>query len=277
MNIVAPAPGTLGAGAMNRLQDGIAQEGVALLEGFMPASLCTAARRLLDRFRNLTDDPESWYGSHPTPDGAVPVHQAEALWNLRQYAPLHDLFRALLGTPFLWVSIDCGAINPPHRPGIDEAPRFHWEVDPRRSARRLQGLVYLEACAKDQGVYECVPGIFRRPEAWRAVHGVGPFEQTLIREQAIRQLPGGRGSLVLWDARMPHRLAPNTAELPSYSFRVTMFPEGDGARRQERISDFEARRAPAWARATSGQTHPEPGPAPVLTELGEQLLGRRPW
>jgi ectoine hydroxylase-related dioxygenase (phytanoyl-CoA dioxygenase family) len=120
-----------------------------------------------------------------------------------------------------------------------------------------------------------VPGLFRQLEAWRAVYGVEPFPADRIRAEQILDITGTKGSLLVWDARLPAGSALNRSPVPRYSMMVTMLPEGDEERRAQRIDDFEAQRAPAWLR--DGKSVSENHGPLKLTELGEQLLGRKPW
>jgi hypothetical protein len=277
MNTFDTAAPVLPGAVLEALHADLARDGVSRVAGLVPDTLCSAARAEIDRFGNFSADPDSWYAQPPRSDDSLPVHQSQAFWDIRQLPGIYELFRAVLGTPFLWVTLDGPAFRPPERAGDRSGRPFRWDVDPRRADRRVQGLVYLEDCATEQGAFRCVPGIYRNPEAWRAIHGVGPFEAERIRPREIQAVGGRRGDLVLWDARLPHGTGPNTLDAPSYSLPVTLFPEGDQTRRRERVQDFEDRRAPAFHRGTPGQRDPEPGAVPQLTDLGERLLGRLPW
>ena len=276
MNTLDTTPPVPGGAALESLHADLARDGVGRAAGLVPDALCDAARAEIDRFGNFGTDPESWY-ARLAGDERLPLHQSQAFWDIRQLPGIHELFRAVLGTPFLWVTVDGPTFRPPERDGDRTGSPFRWDVDPRRSDRRVQGLVYLDDCAAEQGAFRCVPAIYRNPEAWRAVHGIAPFEAERLRPEAIREVAGRRGDLVLWDARLPHGTGPNRLDRPSYGLPVTLFPEGDERRRRERVEDFEARRPPAFHRGRPGQRDPEPGPVPRLSELGEHLLGRRPW
>jgi len=278
MNSLAGQKSRISEGELASLRAGLEHDGVGVLPGFIPAALCDAARGAIDDHLGITTDPASWYRHKPAPDGLLPLHHPQAFWDIRQHRPLYEVFRALIATPFLWVSMDRGSFKAPFRHNHprerNDAP-FHWEMDPRRPERRLQAMIYLETCRADQGPFRCVPGLFRQLEAWRAVYGVEPFPADRIRAEQILDITGTKGSLLVWDARLPAGSALNRSPVPRYSMMVTMLPEGDEERRAQRIEDFEAQRAPAWLR--DGKSVSENHGPLKLTELGEQLLGRKPW
>jgi hypothetical protein len=280
MNSGRGNPEQILATALEPVVEGLLHDGVAVLPALVPSDRCAAARAAIDDHRGITEDRATWYRHEPAENGIVPVHQHPSFWDIRQLPEVYSVFRALLGTPFLWVSMDRGSFKPPYRPDhpdwADNSP-FHWDVDPRESTRRLQGMVYLTDCDADQGAFQCVPDIYRNPDPWWSIHGLEPFAEQRIRSDGIHRIGAPAGSLIVWDARLPHGSGVNRAADPRYALYMTMYREGSEARRAQRVADFDARRAPAWWRDVPGQMDPEPEPGATLSPLGEQLLGRTPW
>ena len=213
-----------------------------------------------------------------TDAGRVPPNQHPAFWAVRQYPPLYELFRGLLGTPFLWVTVDEGVHDPAGAPGRHDGDwSLGWRFDPRSDGRHLQGMVLLSDARSDPGAFRCVPHIYRNPGPWCSIHGVGPIAASRIREEEVLSVRGAAGSLVIWDARLPCGRSPNETGADRYGMFVTMHREADEARRRERVHNFDDGLPPAWDRAMPGQPAPESFARPVLTELGERLLGRENW
>ena len=259
-----PSPNTL-----EPIRAGLLHDGVAVVPGLVPEDLCLRARDAIDAWRAQACD-----GTHT---GQVPLNQHAAFWEIRQHPPVYALFRALLGTPFLWVTVDVGLHEPADAPTSAHDRPFGWDVDPRLQARHLRGLVMLSDSRADPGTFRCIPHIFRNPDPWWSIYGIEPIPAARIREDQVHTVKAGIGSLVVWDARLPTGRGANHSSRDRYGLMLTMDLEGDEARRAERLRNFEEGRPPAWARALPGQPRPGALPRPELTELGDRLLGRAPW
>ena len=282
MNTGPSDQGAHEAGALEPIRAGLLHDGVALVPDLVPADLCARARCAIDdwvaRFRRGAVRAPPPDREQATGRGLVPIHQHPAFWDVRQYPPLYRLFRALLGTPFLWTTIDEGVHDAPaasREAGVDDD--FTWRVDPRVPGRRLRGMVLLSDARADAGAFRCVPHIFRNPEPWWAIHGVKPIPAERIRPERVHSVRGDVGSLVLWDARLPSGRGANRTNCDRYGMFVAMDEEGDEPRRRERLRNFEEARPPAWARTLPGQPQPGSLGTASLSDLGERLLGRRAW
>jgi hypothetical protein len=237
--------------------------------------MCADARAAMDAWRSGLGA-----GVRPSPEdgGHVPLNQHPAFWAVRQHPPLYELFRDLLGTPFLWVTVDEGLHDPAGgRCGEHLDCRLGWQIDPRIEGRHLRGMILLSDARTDPGAFRCVPHIFRNPGPWWSIHGVEPIEAARIRDDEVLSVMGDVGSLVLWDARLPTGRGENATHEDRYGMHVTMDREGDEARRCERVRNFEQGLPPAWDRALPGQPPPGSFARPELTELGECLLGLEAW
>jgi hypothetical protein len=95
-------------------REGLAREGYTVVCGLVPTDLIRAASDVITAFVNADlDRPETWYRHEPLEWSIVPVHQAQAFWDIRQRPTVHATFAALLGTNRLWVSMDRGVFKVP--------------------------------------------------------------------------------------------------------------------------------------------------------------------
>jgi hypothetical protein len=105
---------------------------------------------------------------------------------------------------------------------------------------------------------------------------------------------GKAGDLVIWHQFLPHGNSRNESALPRLAQYIAMFPTpnaaiqgGAGGRMSFDSSGGEVEplrgeveqaegRVMAWSRGQEKEGRPN-APAATLTELGEKLLGARPW
>jgi hypothetical protein len=259
-------------------------EGFAVVPAVVPRACCDAVIDAVGEFLALDlRDPGNWYARRLEGHGIVPLHHAQALWDLRQQPALHAVFAALLGQPELWVSHDRVSFKAPQRGWQDpvRTSPVHWDGDPRGERRlRVQGVVYLTDTEPDQGAFCCVPGIYRDLERWLAAHpDDGEIRRPPVDDHEIVRVGAPAGSLILWHRLMPHSSAPNELDTPRFTAYVTMDPTGDEQQREELAAAFLNKTPPAWAirQQVPGQQNPEPGPPANLTELGRKLTGLDVW
>jgi ectoine hydroxylase-related dioxygenase (phytanoyl-CoA dioxygenase family) len=257
--------------------------GYLVVERLVPEPVCAAARAAIAEYLGLrADDPETWYRHTVRGHGIIPLHHAQAFWDLRQHPAVHAAFAALYGSEKLWVSIDRASFKPPsrERPHAYRAQPFHWDGDPRRRGLSIQGLVYLSDTSPEQGGFCCVPEFYRQLDTWLEHHtGDTAPQNPDVRGYPIVRVGAPAGSLVVWNRRMPHTSAENVGDRPRWVQYVTMDPEGDEAARAVQAAMYREKRPPAWAlrQQIPEQQIPEPGEPARLTELGRKLAGVTPW
>jgi hypothetical protein len=267
-------PSDLAPGALEPIRSALLHDGVALVPGIVPVELCLAACDAIDAWSvGLTDTAA---GRRHARRGLVPLNQHADFWAIRQHPAVYALFRALLGTPFLWVTVDEG-VHEPAGSNLPDDECFRWPLDPRIGGRHLRGMVILSDAREDSGLFRCVPHIFRNPDPWWSIYGIEPIPTGRIRSDQVLSVRGDVGSVIIWDARMPTTRGPNNSSLDRYAMHLAMDQEGDDERRKERLKNFEEGLPPAWARRLPGQPIPGSLGEPKLSDLGERLLGRIPW
>lgn len=258
------------------------RDGWAVLPEAVPEPLVAAAREAVCAFLGVElDDRESWYRVDPRAQGFVPLHHAQAFWDVRQHPRVHAAFAELWGDERLWVTIDRAHFRPPLDPARPEhahGRRIHWDRDPFASdGRFFQGVLYLADTSAEQGGFECVPALFRGFDDWVAANPGGNWHVVEAPEREVVRVAGRAGDLVVWDWRLAHGAGANRSDRPRIAQYVTMFPP-DQAQREERIECWRERRAPAGMRGFPGQLDPEPGAGPAeLGPLGRKLLGLDEW
>ena len=198
----------------------------------VPLELCAKLASTVRAFVGADDaKPESWYKNDLDiyseltekkkkpihgPCGMVQLSHHENLWRLRQCPRIHDIFSDVYGTEKLWVTTDRAHFKPPENGKFpkwsDAGPvhsGLHWDaaIDDLPLPFAVQGVVYLEDTAADQGALRVVPGSFR----------------DLIRKEAIA-VPGKAGTLVLWHSGVLHGPGRNVSTKPRISAYVAMLP-----------------------------------------------------
>lgn len=260
------------------------EQGYLVVAGLVPAALCARVRAAICDFTGIVeDDPDTWRRHDVQGHGIVPLHHAQALWEVRQLPELHRVFATLYGTDALWVTVDRVSVKAPARQFATpyRVDPIHWDGDPRTlPGRAIQGLVYLTDTAPEQGGFCCVPDLFRTLDRWLPEHANDPNPlQPDVSGYPILQIGAPAGSLVLWDRRMPHSSGANHCDRPRWVQYVAMNTAGDEAARGALRTLYEQKRPPGWAlrQAVPGQQDPEPGAPARLSPLGRKLAGVDPW
>lgn len=257
------------------LREAFLRDGVVLVENVVPSHLCDAVISATDSFLPAVASRPGRQVGH----GIVPLHHAQALWDLRTLPAVHEVFAAIHGTPELLVSVDRVSAKPPGAGSEQERSPVHWDCDPfTLEGIGTQGLVYLTDTSDAQGPFCCVPSIYRGMAEYRKQYADEPDRhRPRFAEQDVLRVPGTRGSLVVFHRLMPHSSELNRSDLPRYTQYVTMGPAAAQAR-ADTAKLWRTRMPPEWAirQKVPGQQLPEPGTA-TLTDLGARLAGVIAW
>ena len=257
----------------------LATEGYIVLPGIIPQALCSDVVKLIMSFTGSDlKKPDSWYKKDLGHNGIVPIHQHQALWNIRQYPVIHQAFAKLLATEKLWVRLDRLSFKPPQRqPEAFDKSNIHLDFPYQKiTSLRLQGILYLTDTEENQGAFCCVPELFKQPEVLKQKKYLW-FSNEELEGYEIRNVSATAGSLIIWDSRLPHSGNINTSDQPRLAQYISMCPEDSEESRASRIALWQARRAPEKWRNMPYQQDPEDGEVAKLTELGQKLLGLTRW
>ncbi|CAF1274188.1 unnamed protein product [Didymodactylos carnosus] len=138
--------------------------------------------------------------------------------------------------------------------------------------RKLQGIVALADCREEDGGFHAVPGFQNFISTWTsqnqqvcldANQGGDPTTIQIPKNDPIRKhiqrMPIRKGSLLVWDSRLPHGNFPNNSNRMRIVQYMHMAPVADEALRSFPLTKEDL---PATFQ---------------LTELGEKLYGFKPW
>jgi len=259
--------------------------GVLVVPDVVPESLTSKVIEAILSYTGVElDNANTWYQPRFAGHGIVPLHHAQALWDIRQHPAVYQVFASLYQQHALWVSMDRASYKPPVSP-ITQAWRrepLHWDCDPWQfTDQSFQGLVYLTDTDVNQGAFCCVPSIFQNLSDYLKIHAdnadrrypkVGPSD--------LVSFSGNAGSLVIFNRLMPHTSLQNASSHHRFVQYVTMQPAVSLEKeRQQRIYEWQNKMPPAWAisQRVPGQDVPEPGGRAELTRLGEKLVGIVDW
>lgn len=229
------------------------RDGVVVVKGAVPPALAAAAAAAVHEFVGANaSDSASWYRNvldiyeDILPDGRKPPHgpcgmvqmfHHESLWALRQHPRVHAAFADVYGTARLWVTADRAHFKPPEssaHPAWSDPGQvhvgLHWDVETGRDhwpvPFAVQGVVYLEDTALDQGPLHVVPGFHRQFAAWDAAQSAGRDGRRPAPDSTPRAVPvaASAGDLVLWHSLLPHGPGRNVGARPRISAYVAMLP-----------------------------------------------------
>jgi hypothetical protein len=263
-------------------QSALLENGYTVITEAVSPELCARVVDLI--WRHLQMDPNdssTWYDAAA---GIFELYHDQAMWDVRQYPPLHQKFADLLGTEKLWVSIDRVSMKPPlsaKHPEYQDPGFVHLDFDPRAGADNslpwsVQGVVVLADTDADQGGFWCVPEIYRDMDNWARDQ---PEDMTKwsYTDFEPTPVPGRTGDIVIWSTRTPHGSGPNRSTVPRLAQYVTMFPARweEEAERAAQVQAWQDRLVPDFG--LQPFTRESEGPPAQLTALGRKLVGLDSW
>jgi hypothetical protein len=238
---------------------------------------------------------DSWYQPPITLDGMVEMYQHQAIWDNRQHPNIYNVYRQLWKRDDLWVSLDRVGFKPPpddRFPQFQKAGFMHLDANPYEGPIKfgLQGVLYLSDTAADQGGFHCMPGWHRRTDEWMTLAQklTGNPKANAVRGPDMKNLPdrtpieGNAGDLVIWHRALPHGNGWNTSDRPRLAQYILMHParDPDDPDAAERIQVWRDHAGPQKRPYFHGDPRgweKKNCQTAKLTELGEKLLGLKPW
>ena len=239
-------------------------------------------------------DPTTWYAppraemqmKELTGTGMVEVYNHQYLWNNRQEKRVYEAFVDIWGTEKLWVTIDRANLNFPQRPGEDKKGFIHWDYDPETRPQNVQGVLALaDQTDENMGGFQCIPWLYRNYDSWKLTQ---PEDRDHFKpdvsglEDKIVKVKMEAGDLLIFNSTQPHGIRPNkSGDKVRIAQYISMMPaeEDNDEMRQWRINSWKNKVPPEgyafpgdprkWEQTRYGTAK--------LSELGERLLGLKPW
>jgi len=255
------------------------------------------------------DDPLTWDNPNwmkkfgDVKNGFVNGFSYEELkwsWENRQSPNIYKLFTIILGRNDLWVKFDrYGHMRPTKQiplkkarpydpPAFIDKPEWltgeqwlHWDQNPwaQPNFKGVQGVLALSNSTEDTGGFLCVPGSHLVMKEWgeknkQHSHSIEYVE--IPRNDSLynftQKITLRKGSFLVWDSRTLHANYANRSSQFRTVQYITYFPaikdsEDENEGETKKMRTFQVR---AWG-------HQGHYPPPLLTHLGEKLLGARNW
>ncbi len=268
--------------------------GFVIVPHAVPPDHLARLKTLLWEFQEMDpSDPLTWdkaqLRDNPMTElnnsGMVEIYNHQFLWDNRQYPRVYNAFVDVWDREDLWVTIDRANLNPPNR-GIRPFHGFiHWDSDTSRVPLpvNVQGVLSLVDTDPEVGGFQCVPELFRTFEEWIATQprDRNPFYPDTTGFQ-IQFIPLKAGDLLIWNTLLAHGIKPNTSSnrvrMAQY---ISMYPadENNSQVREMRIRCWRDREPPKGFAFPGDPREWEKKryPRAELSQLGESLLGLRPW
>ncbi len=190
---------------------------------------CESTIDLICDFINIKrDDPSTWYKAHPEKQGImVQLFQHPVLEKNRRSEKIKLAYEQLWGRKDIWVNTDRVGFNPPETPTWKfPGPGLHWDVSLQLPIPfGLQGILYLNDTAANQGAFTLAPGFQNKIEAW--LNGLpASVDPRYENIHALGTLPivANAGDFIIWHQALPHGSSPNTASLPRFVQYINYAP-----------------------------------------------------
>ena len=270
-------------------------KGYVIVRDAVPAENVERLDKLLWEFDEKDPtDPSTWYAPERRPHvrkelnnaGMVEIYNHQYLWDNRMEPRIYDAFVDIWDREDLWTTIDRANLNPPKQDKSGTPDGFiHWDVDTKHRPLPIgvQGVLSLRVQDDETGGFQCVPYLFEHLDEWEKTQpdDRNPLlpDMTGLERENISLNPG---DLMIFNSLLAHGVRPNFSEdkirMAQY---ISMHPAEyeNEAERNERIRLWRDMEPPArpdfpgdprdWEKKNASTAK--------LTELGEKLLGSRPW
>lgn len=270
-------------------------KGYVIVKNAVPKENVERLAELLWKFDEKDPaDPSTWYAPERRPHvraelnnaGMVEIYHHQYLWDNRMEQRVYDAFVDVWDMEELWTTIDRANLNPPKKDQSGPQLGFvHWDVDTKQRPLPIgvQGVLSLKKQDGETGGFQCIPYLFENFEEWEKTqpedrNPIMPDITGLDRED-ISMEPG---DLMIFNSLLAHGVRPNYAHnrvrMAQY---ISMHPADyeNQAEREERVRLWREMEPPNrpdfpgdprdWEKKNASSA--------VLTELGEKLLGSKPW
>ncbi|MCI0456156.1 MAG: phytanoyl-CoA dioxygenase family protein [Gemmataceae bacterium] len=268
--------------------------GYVIVPNAVPPSHWERLKALLWEFQEMDPSAPSTWNKTQLRDnqmtelnnsGMVEIYNHQFLWDNRQSLRVYNAFVDVWDREELWVTIDRANLNPPNRSARQFSGFIHWDSDTSQVPLpiNVQGVLSLVDTDPEVGGFQCVPELFRTFEDWMATQ---PRDRNPIRPDTggfeIQFVPTKAGDLLIWNTLLAHGIRPNTSlDRVRMAQYISMYPadENNAQIRERRIRSWRDREPPQGFAFPGGPRDWEKTryQRAELSELGECLLGLRPW
>lgn len=270
-------------------------KGYVIVRGAVPIENAERLAALLWEFDEKDPtDPSTWYApqrrAHVRKElnnaGMVEIYNHQYLWDNRMEQRVYDAFVDIWDREDLWTTIDRANLNVPKKDTSGNPDGFiHWDVDTNLNPPPIgvQGVLSLKVQNDQTGGFQSVPELFSGFDEWvktqpKDRNPLMPDMTGMTRENIDLE----PGDLMIFNSLLAHGVRPNFSKnMVRMAQYISMHPAEyeDEAERTERVRLWKDMEPPArpdfpgdprdWEK-TNAETA-------KLTELGEKLLGSRPW
>lgn len=270
------------------------ENGYVVIPNAVDTALLDRLEGLMWEFEELDpQDSSTWYPPHKMAlrtrelsfnAGMIELYHHQYLWDARQSQRVYDAFVDVWGTEQLWVSIDRMNFNLPPAPGFEFKSFMHWDYDPDSDPQNVQGVLAVsDQRDPEVGGFVCIPALFRDYDAWRARQGAAwDWYRPAVSDLPHVPVLLNKGDLLIFHSKLCHGIRQNrSAHKVRLAQYIAMMPAQphDAALREWRVRAWRERLAPEgyslhgdprrWEQTRYARAQ--------LSELGEKLLGSRPW
>ncbi|SFC27573.1 phytanoyl-CoA dioxygenase family protein [Collimonas sp. OK412] len=219
--------------------------------------------------------------------GMVEAYHHQTFWDNRQTPRMVDAFVDIWDREDLWVTIDRANLNTPNQGARRFGGFIHWDADTSLEPLpvNVQGVLALSDTTPESGGFQCIPELFKHFAEWRKT---APKDRNPWRPDVeslpwqVRFVPMQAGDLLIFNSLLAHGIRPNTS---ADQVRLAQYIAFTPAREEE--AELRNWRVASWTQRTPPDSYAFPGdprewektryPLAQLSELGEKILGKKPW
>jgi hypothetical protein len=268
--------------------------GYVIVRNAVPPENVARLKDLLWRFEEKDpDNPLTWHTpqrrdhimTELNDTGMVEIYNHQYLWDNRQHPRVYDAFVDIWDRTDLWVTIDRANMNMPKKVPGNPDGFIHWDVDTSLSPLPIgvQGVLSLVRQDEALGGFQCIPELFTGFDDWVKTQPADrdPMHPDLTGLR-ITNVEMEAGDLLIFNSLLAHGVRPNhSGDRVRMAQYISMHPaeQDDEPQRAERIRLWRERDHPQryafpgdpreWEKKNAATAQ--------LTDLGERLLGLRPW
>jgi hypothetical protein len=195
------------------------EHGYVIIREAISKEDCETAIDLICDFINIKrDDPSTWYAAHPEKQGIMlQLFQHPVLEKNRRSEKIKLAYEQLWGRKDIWVNTDRVGFNPPEThtwkfPG----PGLHWDVSLQLPIPfGLQGILYLNDIASNQGAFTLVPGFQNKIESWlKNLPASADPRNENIHALGTQPVVANAGDFIILHQALPHGSSPIQLHCP---------------------------------------------------------------